>query len=293
MKQHLHVFVTVAEKESFSRAAEEHYMTQPAVSQYVRALEEAVGTKLLERNNKYVRLNKAGEIVYHHATEILGLYTNMQTLVDDLANKANGPLTIGASYTFGEYVLPHLLAILQERYPHIEPTVIIENSEKIASLVATNQLDIGIVEGKVTNSALHIEPFATDEMMLVGGKDCSLAKQTSVKIKHLAMEQWIVREMGSGTRDMTEALYQTLGFTPNKLISFSSTQPIKESVEAGLGISLLSKWTIEKELQSGDLRVIPVEGLPLSREFSILTKSMFQTKALQVFIDLLHCNEIV
>src|SRR5690625_1246462 len=105
MDQHLQVFVTVAEKQNFSRAAEEHHMTQPAVSQYIRAFEDTIGTRLLERNNKYVRLNKAGEIDYHHAKERLGLYTSMQNLVDDLANKANGPLAIGTRYKCGKYVV--------------------------------------------------------------------------------------------------------------------------------------------------------------------------------------------
>lgn len=108
MDQQLQVFVTVVEKQNFSRAAEELHMTQPAVSQYIRTLETNVGTRLLERSNKYVHLNKVGEIVYHHAKEILGLYTKMQRLVDDVTNVANGPISIGASYTFGEYVLPHI-----------------------------------------------------------------------------------------------------------------------------------------------------------------------------------------
>lgn len=90
MDNHLRIFISVAEKQSFSKAAEEHYMTQPAVSQYIRALEDSVGMRLLERSNKYVRLNKAGEIVYHYAKEISGLYTTMQNLVDDLVNRANG-----------------------------------------------------------------------------------------------------------------------------------------------------------------------------------------------------------
>src|SRR5699024_7990762 len=128
-----------------------------------------------ERSNKYVRLNKAGEIVYHHAKEILGLYTKMQTLVDDLANKANGPLAIGASYTFGEYVLPHIIADLQGKYPDIEPTVTIGNTAKIADLVAGHQLDIGIVEGHFQDAQLITESFAQDSMVIVASPKHNLA----------------------------------------------------------------------------------------------------------------------
>src|SRR5699024_2260206 len=119
MDQQLKVFVTVAEKKNLSRAAEALYMTQPAVSQYIRTLEENISVSLLDRANKYVDLHQAGEIVYHHAKDIIGLQTRMQLLVDDLINQATGPVSIGASYTFGEYVLPYIIATLKQVYPDI------------------------------------------------------------------------------------------------------------------------------------------------------------------------------
>lgn len=294
MDQHLEVFITVAEKQNFSRAAEVHHMTQPAVSQYIRAFEDGIGTRLLERSNKYVRLNKAGEIVYHHAKEISGLYTKMQHLVDDLTNKANGPLAIGASYTFGEYVLPRIIANMQENYPDIEPTVTIGNTAKIADLVASQQLDVGIVEGHFIDNQLIEEAFAEDAMVIVASPEHPLVrKKEPVKITDLENEMWIVRENGSGTREATEKVFRLFELAPAKLMHFSSTQPIKESVEAGLGISLLSQWAIQKELKYGDLKVIDIKGLPLSRQFSIVTNSSFQTKALEVFISLLRDNKML
>jgi DNA-binding transcriptional LysR family regulator len=292
MDQYLQVFVTVVEKQNFSRAAEVHHMTQPAVSQYIRTFEDMIGTRLLERNNKYVRLNKAGEIVYHHAKEILGLYTKMQTLVDDLANKANGPLAIGASYTFGEYVLPHIIASLLENYPNIEPTVTIGNTAKIANLIASHQLDIGIVEGHFKDAQLITEHFAEDSMVIVASPKNKLTHKATVEKTDLEGETWIVREHGSGTREAMENLFHLFDLIPAKLMHFSSTQPIKESVKAGLGISLLSRWAVQKELQNGDLKIIHMKGLPISRQFSFITKSPFQTKALEVFIDLLRNNNM-
>lgn len=292
MDQYLQVFVTVVEKQNFTRAAEELHMTQPAVSQYIRTLENSIGTRLLERSNKYVRLNKVGEIVYHHAKEILGLYTKMQTLVDDVTNVANGPISIGASYTFGEYVLPHIIAKLQKTYPDIQPTVTIGNTTEIASLVDTHQLDVGIVEGHFKDQELRIEEFAEDHMVVVASPKHNLSKKKGlIEITDLEKETWIVREKGSGTREATEKMFAQFGITPVKLMSFGSTQPIKESVEAGLGISLLSKWAVQKELKNDDLSMIEVKGLPFSRQFSIVTKSPFQTKALEVFITLLRINK--
>lgn len=289
MDRHLQVFVTVAEKQNFSRAAEEHHMTQPAVSQYIRLFEETIGTRLLERNNKYVRLNKAGEIVYHYAKEILGLYTKMENLVDSLENKVSGPLSIGASYTFGEYVLPKLIANVLEMYPDVQPTVTIGNTAKIAHLVASHQLDIGIVEGYFNEVDLVEEVFAEDHMVVVSSPEHRLAQvKGQVYMSDLEKETWIVREQGSGTREATEKIFRHFESVPRKCMYFSSTQPIKESVEAGLGISILSKWAVQKELRHGDLTIIEIDDLPLVRTFSMLTKSKFQTKALEVFIDFLR-----
>lgn len=294
MDLQLQVFVTVAEKESFSRAAEEHHMTQPAVSQYIRQFEEQIGARLLERTNKYVRLNKAGEIVYHHAKEILALYTKMQNLVDDLANKASGPLSIGASYTFGEYVLPRIIANLKQTYPDIQPTVTIGNTATVAELVGSHQLDIGIVEGKFNAARLIVEDFAEDAMVIVCAIDHPLIyRKEPLEMADLENETWIVREHGSGTREAMDNLFEKYEISPTKLMDFSSTQPIKESVEAGIGISLLSHWSIKKELKNGYLRVLDVKGLPYGRQFSIVTNTPFQTKALEVFIDILRTKKLL
>lgn len=291
MDQHLLVFVTVADRQNFSRAAEELHMTQPAVSQYIHALERSVGTKLLERSNKYVRLNKAGEVVYHHAREILGLYTRMQNLVDDLMNTPSGHLTIGASYTYGEYVLPHVIAELRKFYPLITPTITIHNSTVIAELVSKRQLDVGIVEGEYVDEKMCIEPFADDRMYIIASPKHRLADRTEVSIHELMEETWIVREGGSGTREAAEKMFRQLQFTPEKRMEFGSTQVIKESVEAGLGISLLSYWAIRKERKLGTLCTLKVAGTPVTRDFSLLTKSNeFHTKALDIFMDLIRTH---
>lgn len=288
MDQYLHVFVTVVEKGNFSRAAEELHMTQPAVSQYIQTLERTVGARLLERTNKYVRLNKAGDAVYHHAKEILGLYTKMQRIVDDLNNKASGALSIGSSYTFGEYVLPHIMAKLQTEFPDIDPTITIANTKEIAELVANHQLDVGIVEGHYKEKNLIVEKLAEDSMVIVAS-----SKHPILNKKDLEKETWIVREPGSGTREAQESFFQKFNIVPKKLMEFGSTQLIKESVEAGLGISLLSNWTIQKELLLDSLKIIDIKGLPINREFSVITRTPFQTKALEVFLNLLRENTFI
>ncbi|WP_141430487.1 LysR family transcriptional regulator [Bacillus sp. 03113] len=294
MDQLLHVFVTVAQKENFTRAAEELHMTQPAVSQYIQTLERNIGTKLLERSNKYVRLNKAGEIVFHHAAEILGIYTRMQCLVDDLMNKASGNIRIGASYTYGEYVLPHIIAYLREKYPLIKPAITIANTKEVEELVMAHQLDIGIVEGEFKNEKLYMEPFAEDKMFIVVSASHHLANQKEIELSELGSEIWIVREMGSGTREATEKMFDKYQFYPSDIMEFGSTQIIKEAVEAGLGITLLSHWTIRKEVSLGTLKVLNINGLPFSRSFSLIKQATpFNTKAAEVFLDVLRSNVVL
>jgi DNA-binding transcriptional LysR family regulator len=289
MDQQLLVFVTVADKQNFSRAAEALHMTQPAVSQYIQMLERTVGTKLLNRSNKYVRLNKAGEIVYHHAKEILGLYTKMQSLIDDLTNTATGGLSIGASYTFGEYVLPHIIARLRDQYPLIKPTITIGNTHEIEELVNSNQIDLGIVEGKIKSKKLHIEAIAEDFMHIIVSAKHPLIKQKDLTLTALQEDTWIVREQGSGTREATEGMFEKFQFTPKDMMEFGSTQIIKESVEAGLGVSLLSQWVIHKELKLQKLYTLKIKGFPIIRKFLLVTPSTnFQTKASEIFINLLR-----
>src|SRR5699024_8787467 len=134
----------------------------------IRTLEENIGVRLLERTNKYIRLNKAGGIVYHHAKEITGLHAKMQNLADELVNKASGPISIGAGYTFGELVLPLIIAKVRQLFSDLYPSATIVNTSEIAELVKEQQFDIGIVEGPFKDEdPLDIKEIAKDEMVIV------------------------------------------------------------------------------------------------------------------------------
>lgn len=284
MDQQLLAFVMVVDEQNFTRAAEKLHISQPAVSQHIQNLEERFNLKLLDRTSKYVRLNKAGQVVYHHAKDILNLYQQMDRLVQDLKEEAIGPLHIGASFTFGEYVLPHLIAEFQALYPKVSPAITIANTQSVISQVLHGDLDIGIIEGLVFSDAgVDIEPFANDVVVVVASNEHPLTQLSSVTAKDIEKETWIVRENGSGTREITERVFQTYGIQPERLIEYRSTQIIKESVEAGLGMTVLSKWVIRKELMWQTLHEIRLSDIPIERQFSIvLKKSDFQTKSTQL-----------
>ncbi|WP_054956842.1 LysR family transcriptional regulator [Paenibacillus dakarensis] len=288
----LQVFVTVVEKGNFTRAAEELNMTQPAVSQYIQALERTMDAKLLERTNKYVRLTRAGEIVFHHAQDILGKYTRMHTLVDDLLHRAGGDLSISASYTFGEYVLPHVLAHLRDEYPLIKPKIQIGNTAEVAEMILNHQADIGIVEGEYHHDKLFIEAFAEDDLFIIAPNAERYAGRDTISLSELSDEAWIVRESGSGTRYVTEQMFTKWGYQPEHKVEFGSTQLIKESVEAGLGVTLLSHWAVRKEIALGTLLMLQPDGERVRRHFSLITQGTpYHTRAAEIFLDMLRLNK--
>lgn len=289
MEQSMIVFIEVAETRNFSRAAERLHMTQPAVSQHIRAMEERLNAQLLIRSNKSVALTKAGEIVLHHAREIGELYRRMGEMVGELIGHAAGPLSVGASYTFGEYVLPRALAKLYEQYPDIRPSVMIGNTADIAEKVRARALDIGIVEGEDIGPGLEAVKLAEDEMYVAAAAGHPLAELSRIKPSLLERETWLVRERGSGTRAAADNLFASLGIRPVRMMELGSTQSIKETVEAGLGISLLSRWALRKELGLGSLKPLRAEGLPFRRSFHILfRRGDLRTRTVDAFLETLR-----
>lgn len=292
MDQSLLAYVTVVEESNFTRAAEKLHISQPAISQHIHTLEQQLEVKLLDRSSRFVRLNKAGEVAYHHAKQILNLYNQMERLIQDLKGEASGPLAIGASFTFGEYVLPHVIAEFRNMYPKITPTISIGNTQTVVSLVARGELDIGIIEGKtIQENGVDVEAFAEDTVVIVASSQHPLAAQETITAEQLAAEQWIVREPGSGTREITDVVLKKNDIQPKSLVEYNSTQIIKESVLAGLGLSILSKWVIRKELSGNTLCEIPFTDAPIERNFSVvLRKSDFQTKATLLFRQFLFAH---
>ncbi|WP_100010374.1 LysR family transcriptional regulator [Lentibacillus sediminis] len=293
MDQRLIVFKEVVERKSFSKTAEALHMSQPAVSQYIASLEKEFGVRLLERSNKFVHLNHAGRIVYSHAQEILRSYERMHILVSDLKNEPAGELKIGASYTIGEYMVPGILGTLKQEYPNILPDVMIANTSRIARRLLNQEIDIGLIEGEYSHPQLTEEAFATDQMYIIAASGESLVKEKRLSPADLENETWIIREEGSGTREMAEAFFQKHQIKPQNLLTFGSTQLIKEAVEAGLGISMLSELTIKKELQLQTLKKLAVQGTPTQRTFSIIRNNHeFQPRSQIVFGQVVQASVV-
>lgn len=292
MDGRIQVVLSVAKHQNFSKAADELHMSQPAVSQQVQSLELELGVKLFERNTKRVRLTKAGAIVVHYGETMAQAFASMKRLIDDLKYEVGGPMSIGASYTFGEYILPYVLASFCEKHPTVRPRIDITNTQHVVDLLVNDSIDLGIVEGLVTSNHVSSEAIANDRMVVIASSESRLVKEPSISPEDLRNTTWILREPGSGTRAAADDLLRVLGVTPLSILEFSSTQALKESVEAGLGVSVLSELTIQKELKLGTLRVLPFDYGRQVRPFYVVTRnSQFQPRVVQLFIE--HMKEFV
>lgn len=288
MDQRLLVFVTAAKYCNFSRAAEELYLSQPAVSQHIGSLEQSSGVSLFERRGRTLHLTRAGSLLYQQGQKILRLYEETDHLLHDLVGEAKGRLTIGASYTYGEYILPHVLGKFLGEYPLIEPSIMISNSRDVEDGVANGSLDLGIIESRSTNQQVRMQPFQQDVMDVVAATGHPLTKG-EVTAAQLCEMTWLIREAGSGTRDMSDHFFATYVIVPHRTMEFSSTQVIKEAVESGLGISLLSRAVLQKEVTLGTIQSLRLPWPHPTREFSLIVRdSEFMTKAGSLFIARLH-----
>jgi DNA-binding transcriptional LysR family regulator len=269
----LKVFHTVARLLSFTKAAEELHMTQPAVTFQIRQLEEYFNTRLFDRTHNKVNLTPAGERVSEFAERIFDLYEEMENRVRDLTGEISGALTIGASTTIAEYMLPALLGEFKNRYPDINLRLKVSNSEGIVSMVEHNVIDLGVVESPVNNKNLIVEVCHDDQLVVVAAPDHDLVKRGGkVTASDIVRYPFVSREEGSGTREVVMHYLMEHKITPSDMtfsLELGSPEAIKGAVEAGMGITILSRSIIDKELKLNMLAELELDP-PLSRPFSFV-----------------------
>lgn len=282
----LKTFVTVVEHKNFSRAAEELYLSHPDVSLQIQSLEEELGTELVDSSSKHLELTSAGEIYYGYAKQILLLQEKAKQEIKQLSNMVTGTLKVGASYTIGEYILPFVVAEFAAQYPKVEIETSIANTEEIIQAVRANHLDIALVEGEVNHPDIVVRPIMKDELILVVPNHHPLARLPIATSEHLQDQVWILRENGSGTRAFSDKLITEWGINVRKTYIFGSGQAVKQAVTAGLGIALVSRWIMRKELNAKELKSTRIKGKPLTRPFYLIERENHETsEAMEGFMD--------
>ncbi|MED4635482.1 selenium metabolism-associated LysR family transcriptional regulator [Peribacillus frigoritolerans] len=281
----LKVFVTVIEQKNFSRAGDILNLSQPGVSLHIRNLENELGTKLIYRSPKQVQITEPGKILYRHAKQMLNHYETAKREINEFNNVVSGTMKIGASFTIGEYYLPKVLAEFATKYPMVDIQIIISNSNDVIQGIRSNKLDIGLIEGETVYKDIDVMPFMNDEMIVVVPPDHPLSQMDLIEGNMLQNQTWVLREQGSGTRTYSDKLLSSLELNIKKTFIFTSIQGVKEAVMAGLGIALLSRLTVQKELKSNELKTFHLKNEPLIRPFSIVKKLDFEaSKAMELFL---------
>ncbi|MBO8138690.1 MAG: LysR family transcriptional regulator [Desulfotomaculum sp.] len=289
--QQFHIFKTVADKKSFSGAAQALFISQPAVSMHIKSLEDYFGTRLFDRNTQQVTITEAGRILYEYVVKILALLDEAEKDISALTGCIRGTLSVGASFTLGEYVIPQILGCFKKQHPQVRVSLQVTNTEQIVRLVLNQALDLGLVESRVENLELIVKPFLKDELVVVLPADHPLAGQKFISIDELVALPLVLREQGSGTRKITEDRLKKAGVNLsalNVVMELGSTEAVKKAVEAGFGATIISKWAVQKELKLSTLVSIRIEGVSLAREFyMIYNKNSSRTSAIEEFISFL------
>jgi DNA-binding transcriptional LysR family regulator len=284
----LQVFHAVARHLSFTKAAEALFMTQPAVTFQIKQLEEHFNMRLFERGHGRISLTSAGEIVLEYAEKILALSSELDTRLGEMSGQMRGPLLVGASTTIAEFMLPRILGEFNSLYPQVRARLTVANSETIENRIAERSLDVGLIEIETKNQNLLSEVCCEDELQVICTPDYPLSGMRSVTPQVLLDYEFVSREQGSGTRDVTDSYFREAGVSPDRLktlMELGSPEALKGVVSTGLGFAILSRASVDKEVQLGSLIAIPLQPR-LTRRLSLLSpKGKFRSRVVTTFME--------
>lgn len=269
----LKLFCAVAETRSFSATSKIVHLSQPAVSLQIQALEEFFETKLFDRSGGEINLTPAGEILYQQAKHILEHYNDIEKEMRKISGAIRGGFTIGASTSLGNHVLPRVIIAFKKEHPKVKISMMVGNTRRIEELLKSGFVDFGLVAGECMGGKMRREKILSDELMLIVSRDHPWAKKKNVSILDILKEPFILREEGSGTRQQIEEYLSAHGIGIHDMhvaLILGSTASIKEAVEAGIGVSIVSKWAVLREAAGGRLKLLTFREGPIQRDLSLL-----------------------
>jgi DNA-binding transcriptional LysR family regulator len=269
----IQVFHAVAEKLSFTKAAEILFISQPAVTKHISELESQIGLALFIRKGNKIALTQAGEIFYSYSQKIKACYRELETELTDLQEKANGTLNIGASTTIAQYILPKIIAQFKRQNPQVNILLLNGNSEDIEAKLVENKIDVGLVEGNAHSANIQYQPFVKDEIILATSVKNKQLQQDEINLTQLKNIPLLIRETGSGTLDVIDEALNAIHLNRNDLtieIQLGNSESIKEYLMHSNTAALISIHAINKELKNNELRIIEIKGLKIDRTFQFI-----------------------
>ncbi len=285
---YLRTFLTVAEKKSFSKAAEKLKLSQPAISFQIKALEKKYGQPLIDRSTQYLSLTLAGEILLTKAKKILEIEEELEAEISSLSKEIKGQLIIGASTIPGEYILPSLVSIFKKRHPKVKILIEIGDSLEIIKKLLEQEIDLGFVGTTFPNPQISFKEFLPDELVLITPPKHPLTRKKSVSLEEAIKFPFLIREAGSGTLKTFEQALKKQGLSLkdlNVVIELGSTQAILTAVEAGLGLSVVSRWAARTAALSNLIAVVPLKKAIKRDIFLVFRTKTSLNQAQKAFID--------
>jgi Transcriptional regulator len=284
----LKVFYSVAQNLSYTKASQELYISQPAVSKHIKELETKYKVRLFERLGGKIMLTPEGELLLKHAEKILQAYKDLEYEMNLLNNNYVGELHIGASTTISQYVLPPLLSFFLNKFPLLKLSLMNGNSREVEQALMEHRIDIGMVEGNVRQPSLHYKPFLKDELVAVTSADSKIAKHDEISLDDLLKTPLVLRELGSGTLDVFETALHQHKIKLSQLnikLHLGSTESIKLFLENCDCMAITSIRSVLREIYSGMLKVIDIKGLNMTRDFSFVLPQGEPSNLVKLFID--------
>ncbi|MBF0369157.1 MAG: LysR family transcriptional regulator [Magnetococcales bacterium] len=284
----LRVFYAVAKNLSFTRAAEELYLTQPAVTFQIRQLEEHFNTRLFDRHHNRISLTEAGDTVYGYAERILELYRETEKAINEMTGVTRGLIKLGASTTIGEYLMPRILSGYHDLFPNVQVRLTVHNTRLVVRKLEDATIDAGMVEGPVKNKNITVAPCLEDELMVILPVGHPLSKHDEIPPESLKDYPFVSREEGSGTRAVIAELLGKGGVAYDDLdtiLEMGTTESVKGAVEGGMGYSIVSNVSLRKELDMKVLIAKRIKGVPMKRRINfVYQKQKFRSKAVEEFL---------
>lgn len=271
----IYTFYQVAKLRSFSEAAKNLFITQPAVSFQIRQLEEYYGIKLFDTRKRQVVLTQAGAILFDYAEKLVKQYQEMDRIMNEFIGKTAQCLYLGSSTTPGEYILPKILADFQKDYSNQNVFLTIANTEKIYQLITEEHIDLAIVGREISAENVICEIFLPDELVIIAATSLPIVSNINPDIQLFSNIPLILREDGSATRIESLKALNNAGMKEETMaasITLNSNEAIKRAVETGMGVSILSRWAVLREIELGLLEVIPIPSITFDRKFFFLFK---------------------
>ena len=284
----LEVFTAVAEEKSFSRAGQRLGRTQPAISSTIKLLEGELGEPLFDRMGRSIRLTGAGELLSEYAKRLLRLREEATIAVGELRGLSRGTLRLGANETTCLYVLPEVLASFKQAYPQVQVDIHRAITRSITERILEGTLDFGIVTLPIKNSRLEVLTIHSDEMALIVSPTHALASRRSVKMSDLENEPFILHKIGTTTRERLVKHFNEGGVKMKVTMELASIETIKRFVAIGMGISIVPRLCIAKEIEEGSLKALSIRDARFQRKLGLIyNKDRYQSQAARAFLSLI------